>query len=144
MALFRVFRGDPSDLSLVPLHDGYSYVCFTDDSNTATFYTDVPDGSGGVKRVQIGGGGGANVTSASATLAAASWSNGAQTVSVTGVTANSNGVIGLAETATSAQYNAALEAGLMLTAQGSGTITVSVMGDASPTVDIPVVILLFD
>ncbi len=58
MALFKVFRGHPEDLDDVPLVDGHSYVCYSDDSDIATFWTDILDGNNVLRRIQIGGSGG--------------------------------------------------------------------------------------
>lgn len=70
------------------------------------------------------------------TLAAASWVNGAQTVNVTGMTATSNGVFGIASSATSEQLTAYGKAQILVTGQAAGTITVTAYGTA-PEVDIP-------
>ena len=62
MALFKVYRGHPEDLDDVPLVDGHSYVCYSDDSDIATFWTDILDGNNVLRRIQIGGSGGGTDT----------------------------------------------------------------------------------
>lgn len=76
------------------------------------------------------------------TLAAASWNNGSQTVSFTGLTANQNAVIGLAQTSTVEQDTAAAKAKLKVTAQAAGSVTVAANGTV-PTVDIPLALILY-
>lgn len=77
-----------------------------------------------------------------ATLTAAGWSGSGpytQTLSVAGLTADGNGSIGLAQTATAAEREAARDAMLSVTGQAAGTLTVTADGD-KPTVDIPVTV----
>ena len=80
-----------------------------------------------------------------ATLAAASWVGSAapytQTVTVSGMTATKNGLIGLSPTATATEREAARNAILSITAQGTDTITITADG-TKPTVDVPVAITL--
>lgn len=64
-----------------------------------------------------------------------------QTVVIAGITANSNGVIGLAASATKTQREAAAAAGLFIQAQGNGTVVIAGIGD-KPTVSLPIEILL--
>jgi hypothetical protein len=83
-------------------------------------------------------------TALSKTLASGSWSSSTpptQTISVTGVIASDNIIVGIASTATSAQYEAAAAAKLLCTAQGTGTITVTCYG-TEPTEDIPISVLI--
>lgn len=87
-----------------------------------------------------GGGGGDSTKILTGTLAAASWSSKTQTVNVTGVTANTKGVVGLLQSATSAQVEAAKAAGITATAIGNGTITFAC--DEVPSVDIPFGVLI--
>ena len=83
-------------------------------------------------------------TQVSATLTTA-WAGTAapytQAVTITGMTATKNGIIGLAPTATAAERAAARAASLMLTSQGADTITVTADGD-KPTIAIPIVVAL--
>lgn len=86
----------------------------------------------------------AKSTAIAATLTAAGWAGSGpftQTLSVTGLAADGNGSIGLAQTATAAQREAARDAMLSVTAQAAGTLTVTADGD-KPTVDIPVSVVL--
>jgi hypothetical protein len=80
-----------------------------------------------------------------ATLTAAGWTGLAapytQTVSVAGMTSTANGTVGLADSATAAQREAARNALLSKTAQASGSITIAADGD-KPTVDIPIAVIL--
>lgn len=73
------------------------------------------------------------------TLPASGWSNNAVTVTATGVTANTEGVLTLAQNATDAQALAASRACFRVTAQATNSITVKAMG-VVPTVAIPAVV----
>ena len=64
-----------------------------------------------------------------------------QAVTIAGMTATKNGIIGLAPTATAAERTAAKAASLMLTSQGTNTITITADGD-KPTIAIPIVVAL--
>lgn len=80
----------------------------------------------------------------SLTLVAGSWSSATpptQTVSATGVTANNNIIVGLASTATSAQYVAAASASILCTSQGAGELTFTCYGD-EPSENIPISVLI--
>ena len=81
----------------------------------------------------------------SATLST-SWTGSAapytQSISVAGVTANSIGTFDVAPTATAAQREAAREALLYVTAQGTNTMTITADG-YKPTVSIPCVVTIF-
>lgn len=76
------------------------------------------------------------------TLLAANWSGASapytQTISsgLTGLTSDSMGTVGISQTATQEQYQAAAKAQLRCTAQGNGTLTMSCYG-TKPTVNIP-------
>lgn len=83
-------------------------------------------------------------TALSLTLSGVSWSSATpptQTVTATGVTASSNIVVGIASTATSAQYDEACAAKLLCTAQGTDSITITCYGD-TPTGDIPISVVI--
>lgn len=74
------------------------------------------------------------------TAVAAGWSHSTphtQTVVVEGVTANDAIIVEVADDITAAQYDAAKAAGIICSAQGVGTITLTAFGTA-PTLDIPV------
>ena len=62
-----------------------------------------------------------------------------QVVTVNGITANSTGVIGVSQSATQEQWQAAQYAQLRITAQGANTVTITAYG-VKPTVAIPCVI----
>ena len=64
-----------------------------------------------------------------------------QSVTVAGVTADSNGVVGLAQTATKAQREAAAAAGLFKYSQDNGTLVIAGTGD-KPTVALPIELLV--
>ncbi len=64
-----------------------------------------------------------------------------QEVSVPGITADTNGVVGLAETATKTQRTAAANAGLFKQTQSGGKIVIAGIGD-KPTTAIPITILI--
>lgn len=71
-----------------------------------------------------------------------SWSGSGpytQNVSINGITANTTGIIGVSQSATQEQWQAANYAQLRITAQGANYITVTAYG-VKPTVAIPCVI----
>ena len=79
-----------------------------------------------------------------ATLLASDWSDDSpytQTVTVEGLKADSNGVISIAQNATSEQIEIVCDAGLYISNQADGTLTITAYGD-KPNVDIPVIIIL--
>lgn len=64
-----------------------------------------------------------------------------QTIVVAGITASSNGFVGLASSATVTQREAAADAGLFLQSQANGRIVIAGTGTA-PTVALPITILI--
>lgn len=80
-------------------------------------------------------------TSVNATLTARGWSSFKQTISVPNLGATQNGIVGLAQSATSTQRKSAREAGLNVVAQAAGSLTIEVDGYL-PTVDIPITVIL--
>ena len=80
--------------------------------------------------------------SSSYTLSANNWSNKTYTLSVSGLTATQDGVIGISKTATQTQADAARDAFIRISAQAAGSITLTADGDV-PEVDIPVDLILF-
>ena len=79
--------------------------------------------------------------SKAATLTAAGWSNGVQTLAVSGVTATANGSLRIAQSATDEQFAAWGAAQPRVTAQTAGSLTVKAAG-AVPAVDIPVEVVM--
>ena len=86
---------------------------------------------------------GGTITSVTATATAAGWSGDipVQTINVAGMTATSIAWVGLPETATAQQRDAARKAVMSPTAQGAGTITLTCDG-AKPAIDIPIIVYL--
>ena len=74
-------------------------------------------------------------------LTASGWSDGKQTLTIAGLGATQNGVIGLAQNVTDEELAAAAEAEMYICAQASGSVTVAANGTI-PTCDIPVVVIL--
>lgn len=138
MALFKILKGDNSRIStdVTPFHDGYAY--FTPDDGG--FYIDSED-NGEQKRHRINPVNSSGSTAVSATLLSGGWSSGEQTLQISGVTAESNGVIGLSQSVSDAEMEAAKNAELYVCGQGTGTITIAAYGE-TPTRDIPVVVIL--
>ena len=79
--------------------------------------------------------------SKAATLTAAGWSNGVQTLAVSGVTASANGSLRIAQSATDEQFAAWGAAQPRVTAQAAGSLTVKAAGTV-PAVDIPVEVVI--
>ena len=79
----------------------------------------------------------------SVTLSASGWAadTKTQTVSVSGVTASSNGSLRIAQSATDDQFSTWGAAQPRVTAQSDGSITVKLAGTV-PTIDIPVEVLI--
>lgn len=138
MALFKILKEDSSRIStdVTPFHDGYAY--FTPDDGG--FYIDSED-NGEQKRHRINPVNSSGSTAVSATLLSGGWSSGEQTLQISGVTAESNGVIGLSQSVSDAEMEAAKNAELYVCGQGTGTITIAAYGE-TPTRDIPVVVIL--
>ena len=79
--------------------------------------------------------------SAAATLTAAGWSSGVQTLAVSGITAAANGSLRIAQSATDEQFAAWGAAQPRVTAQAAGSLTVKAAGTV-PTIDIPVEVII--
>lgn len=77
-----------------------------------------------------------------ATLTSSGWKSYAQTISNSAIKTGQNGIVGLSPSATSTQISAAKSAGLVVSAQAEGSITVKYEG-SKPSVDIPIQIMLF-
>ena len=118
---------------------------------TDTTYQNLPASSGGTdlslvttgeKAIWSVGAGGAVFISL--TLQASAWSSAdtpAQTVTASGVTAESNIILGIGSSITSTQYNAACQAKLVCTAQSANSVTIACYGE-TPTVDVPIAIAI--
>lgn len=79
--------------------------------------------------------------SKAATLTAAGWSNGVQTLVISGVTASANGSLRIAQSATDEQFVAWGTAQPRVTAQAAGSLTVKAAGTVPP-IDIPVEVII--
>ena len=79
--------------------------------------------------------------SKAATLTAAGWSDGVQSLAVSGVTATANGSLRIAQSATDEQFAAWGAAQPRVTAQAAGSLTVKAAGTV-PTIDIPVEVVM--
>lgn len=66
-----------------------------------------------------------------------------QTISVTGLGADQNGIVDISHNATLEQRNVARDIGLSIIGQSNGTLTLSADKDL-PEVDIPIYIILLD
>ena len=141
MALFKILKGDSSRISMeaTPFHDGYAY--FTPDDGG--FYIDSED-NGVQKRHRINPqNAGSGSMAVDATLLASAWASGEQTVMIPGIATDSNGVVGLAQTISDAQMEAAKNADLYVCGQGNGTLTIAAFSEV-PKCDIPVVVILIN
>lgn len=78
-----------------------------------------------------------------ATLLAANWHDGEQTITINGLTEESNGVIGIASNATDEQTEAANLAKLKIESQVGDKLTISVLGKV-PVCDIHIAVILTD
>lgn len=81
------------------------------------------------------------ITSQVVAATAAGWSSNTQTLSVTGITADTLCWVGLADTATFAQRDAARKAVISPTSVGTNSITLTCDG-STPTVDLPILIYI--
>ena len=99
------------------------------------------DGNGGVSKATSNVDYAPPSVSAAATLTAAGWSDGVQSLAVSGITATSNGSLRIAQSATDEQFAAWGAAQPRVTAQAAGSLTVKAAG-AVPVVDIPVEVII--
>lgn len=79
--------------------------------------------------------------SRAATLTAVGWSDGVQSLAVSGVTATANGSLRIAQSATDNEFEAWGAAQPRVTAQAAGSLTVKAAGTV-PTIDIPVEVII--
>lgn len=75
------------------------------------------------------------------TLLASAWSNGQQTVSVTGLKANQNGIAALSQDCTSEEYDALVAAELYISGQGANSLSFTANGEI-PNINIPITVIL--
>ena len=66
---------------------------------------------------------------------------GQQTVAIEGMTADTDGVVGISQLISDAELEAVKSAELYVCGQGDGTLTIAAFGDV-PTCDIPIVVIL--
>ena len=86
-------------------------------------------------------GGGGESKAVECTLTVAGWSAGRNTISVDGLGADTNGVIGLTQNISTAALEAVRSAEMYVCGQAEGTLTIAADGEI-PTYDIPVVVIL--
>lgn len=111
-------------------------------TSTATDITGILKGTGAAIAQAVSGTDYAPPSqSITATLTSTGWADNAQTLAVTGVTATSNGMLRIAQSATAEQFTAWGAALPRITAQAADSITVTISGTV-PTVDIPVEVIL--
>jgi len=139
MVLFKILQGDSSriDVSVTPFHEGYAY--FTPD-NGKFYINSVVNGVN--KRICINPNNGGASYPVEATLHKEGWSSGMQTLTIEGVTSETNGIMGVAHDISDAQMEAAKAAEMHVCDQANGTVTVAAFGDTPTTQDIPVVVIL--
>lgn len=137
--LFKILQGDSSRIStdITPLHSGWCY--FTSDDGK--LYIDSQEEDGAKKRTCINPSSNAASVAVKGTLIKNGWVDGRQTLLVTGLRADHNGVIGIAQDVTDSQMEAAKNAEMYVCDQMDGALTVAVFGDV-PQIDIPVVTIL--
>lgn len=80
-------------------------------------------------------------SSVAVTLRASGWNDGQQSVSVSGLKANQNGIAALPQDVTTDEYNAVTNAELYVSGQNTGTLIFTANGEV-PQIDIPIIIIL--
>ena len=139
LSLFKILKGDSSriDTSITPFHDGYAY--FTPDDGG--FYIDSED-NGSQRRIRINPTDSDGSIAVTATLFASGWSSlGSQTLTINGLGADANGMIGLSQGASQEQIYAAMDANLYISGQSENSLSITAAG-AIPIIDIPVVVVM--
>ena len=77
------------------------------------------------------------------TLYADNWSDNRQSVSVSGLNSESNGIASVASSASAEAYNAAKAADIRVLGQGEDSLTFVSYGEI-PEVDIPISVVIFE
>ena len=133
------------DTTVIPSIDGLATKTYVDTKQAKITTSGIlkGNGAGGVSAAVKGTDYAGPSVGVTATLRASGWDANAktQTVSVSGVTASSNGSLRIAQSATDEQFTAWGAAQLRVTAQAAGTLTVKATGTV-PTIDIPVEVLI--
>lgn len=144
MALFKILKGNSSRIStdVTPFDEGCMY--FTSDDGG--LYIDSADGDKKT-RVRVNPKQEPCSTTVSLNLVTSGW-NGSeapftQTLSVPGITADTDGIISVSQSATTDQRLAARSAMLQIIGQNDNSLIIAADGEL-PTYDIPVDIILFD
>lgn len=138
--LFKILIGDSSRIStdVTPIHPGWCWYT----SDDGKLYIDSADEDGkNAKRTCINPNSGGASVAVPGVLTKNGWVGGQQTLSVTGLRANHNGVIGIAQEVTDSQMTAAKGAEMYVCNQADGALTVAIFGEV-PQIDIPVVTIL--
>lgn len=86
---------------------------------------------------------GAVSRSIEATLTVSGWTNNQQVVSIDGLSAEQNGIVGLSQSISAVELEAAGAAAMYACAQADGSFTIALGGD-KPTCDIPITVILLD
>lgn len=141
MAFLKFLKGDSSriDTSATPFQEGNVY--FTPD-NGGIYIDSIENGAQKRIRIISSGSDGSTITGLEKTLSASGWTSGRQKITVDGITADSDGIIGISQTATTEQKTVCGKAGLYICEQGDGYITIAADG-ITPASDIPVTIFIF-
>lgn len=88
-------------------------------------------------------GGGSSSSAIHKILTTAGWVNNQQIVSISGLTAEQNGIAGLSQDISQAEFEAAANAEMRICAQAAGSLTIAYHGD-KPGCDIPITIIILD
>ena len=137
MALFKALRGSGSRIEDTPFHDGYVYLC----PDNGNLYFDALDGDE-EKRIKFEPGERAKKSLAVYTnMPADAWVDGEQTIVISGMTSEKNGMISVSENATTAQMKSAEDARIIVKSQSTDSLTIKSNG-VVPLIDIPIVIIL--
>lgn len=137
------FDSTPTSASTNPVTSGGVYTALADKQDTLVSGTNIKTinnnsllGSGNI--TIEGGGGGSTITTTTCTLTVAGWSNNAQTVNVTGVTASNTVLVTYAP----ASKSAYVAADIYCTAQGAGSLTFACT--TTPTEAVTVNVMIID